>query len=164
MVALIEDQMHQYLIDQEEQRCVALELERAEDPKRKGKKVNRRSIPKPWSRGSFPSLCQDPDLLLMVSDFDYRLEEPGFQAYCAERGVLHVAGTLGSKRWQFFQKHTRTREEFLADPYFRFAATAELAGPHEFGKSDMEVGWKIICLGRAKLQDCWELYSVLSRK
>jgi hypothetical protein len=158
MVALIEDQMHQHLIDREEQRCVDLELERAKDPKRKLEKVKRRSIPKPWSRGSFPSLCQDSDLLLMVSEFDYKLEEPDFQAYCAERGVLHVAGTPGSKRWHFSRDHARSKEEYLAEPDSRFSNSVYAGGQREYSEADMEIGWKIIRVGRAKLQDCWELY------
>jgi hypothetical protein len=157
VAALIEDQIHQHFKDEEEKRCLALEAQYQLDPKKKGKRVERRSIPKPWTRFG-DGLCQAIELLSLVNEFDYDLEDEGFQAYCEERGVLHVAGEAGSRRWKCFSRHNWTKEKYLADPFFQSAESVG-GSSHEYTPEEMETGWKIIMLGRAKLQDCWELYS-----
>ena len=50
MVALIEDQIHQFLIEQEEERCSALEAEYNKNDETRGKKVKRKMIRKSWAR------------------------------------------------------------------------------------------------------------------
>lgn len=158
MVALIEEQMLQYLVDLEEERCKALETEDNKSEKTRGKKVKRRKISKPWKRAGQHALCQEIELLAMVYEYDYDLADSGFQDYCSMRGVLYVAGERGTRRWDFFLDHTKQKADYLDDPYFRFAE--EVGGDeHRFSDEDMDTGWKIIQLGRAKLQDCWELYT-----
>jgi hypothetical protein len=158
MVALIEDQIHQFLIDQEEERCRAIEAENINNEETKNNKVKRKSIPKPWTRPSVSALCQESDLLLMVREYDYDLSIKRFQDYCSDRGILHVSGEPESKRWEYMADYRKTKSSFLADSYFRFSE--EVNGKqHHYTDGDMETHWKIIRLGRAKLQDCWELYS-----
>ena len=54
--------------------------------------------------------------------------------------------------------YTKTKIDYLADPWFHFAQ--EFDGKrYRYTNEEMETGWKIVLLGRAKLQDCWELYS-----
>lgn len=152
MVALIEDQMHKFLVDQEEQRCRLIELDNP------GMKVTRRKIQKPWTRPEHSTLCQDLALLIMVSEYDYRLSDAGFVDYCAKRGVLHVAGEPGSRRWGFMANYQKSKSDYLDDdPYFWFAEEVD-GKRYRFTDEQMETGWRIITLGRAKLQDCWELY------
>jgi hypothetical protein len=156
--ARIEDQIHQFLIDQEEERCRAIEAENSKNEETKNKKVKRKAIPKPWTRPSASALCQATDLLIMVRDYDYDLSDKKFQDYCATRGILHVAGEPGSRRWKYMADFRKTKSTYLSDSYFRFAV--EIDGKrHRFTDDEMETDWKIISLGRAKLQDCWELYS-----
>jgi len=158
MVALIEDQIHQFLVDQEEERCRAVEAANDKNGDTKGNKVKRKPMPKPWVRPGDSALCQEPDLLIMVSQYNYDLSDEGFQAYCSARGILHVAGELGSRRWKYLADFRKTKSAYLADPYFQLSQ--EVAGKqHRYTDADMETGWKIMLLGRAKLQDCWELYS-----
>jgi len=157
MVALIEDQIHQFLIEQEEERCRALESEYNRSDETKGKIVKRKTIPKPWARRGENTLCQDTDLLIMVDEYDYDLSSNEFQRYCSTRGVLHIAGDIGSKRWEFFSDYRKLKSEYLADSYFRFAE--EMDGKrYKYTIEELETSWRIILLGRAKLQDCWELF------
>lgn len=158
MAALIEDQVHQFLIDQEEERCRALEAENNKTEETKDKKAKRKAISKPWARPGESALCQDTDLLLMVREYDYDLSEKTFQTYCSARGILHVAGELGSKRWKYVADFRKTKSAYLAEPYFQFSE--EVNGKqHRYTNEEMETGWKIMLLGRAKVQDCWELFS-----
>jgi hypothetical protein len=156
MVALIEDQIHQALIDKEETRCCALEEEHfAATGKRK--KVKRRVIRKPWSRNAFGGLCQESEFLLLVEDYDYALSDVEFQEYCKERGVLHVAGKAGSTRWTYYVEFSKTKDDYLDDDYFHFAEESAV-GRHRYTDKKLDVHWEIIQLGRARLQDCWEVY------
>lgn len=157
MVPLIKDQMHQFLINKEEERC----LKKEEEARLQGKphkKEKRRKIDPPQERMGPKALCQDPELLLMVNEYDYELSDKSFQTYCENRGILYIAGDIGSKRWQFFLHWHKNKDEYLKDPYFQFAE--EVAGKkYKYTAKEMETGWEIIRLGRAKFQDCWELYS-----
>jgi hypothetical protein len=157
MVALIEDQIHQFLVNQEDERCRTIEAANDKNEETKRKKV-RKTIPKPWDRPGDSSLCQESDLLTMVSEYDYDLSDEGFQAYCSARGILHVAGEPGSRRWEYLADFRKTKNAYLDDSYFQFAQEVD-GKQYRYTDSEMETGWKIILLGRAKLQDCWELYS-----
>ena len=159
MVALVEDQILQALLREEEERCRALEAEYNMKEETRGKKVKRKKVIKPWRRPYEKSLFQgDIELLTKVEDFDYDLPSEDFRQYCRGRGVLHVAGKPGSKRWDFFANHGSTKAEYLKDPYFQFAQ--EINGHrYQYTQEEMEIGWKIIQLGRAQLQDCWELFT-----
>ena len=159
MVApIIEEQMHQYLIKQEEERCRNLKAEYDRQEETRGKKVTRKAIAKPWTRPGENALCQDADLLILVTEYDYDLSDRDFQEYCQARGILHVAGEPGSRRREFFSDHGKLKSEYLKDPYFQFAQ--EFNGKrYQYTDREMVIGWEIISLGRAALQDCWELYT-----
>lgn len=157
MVALVEDQIHQHFKNLEEERCRKLEAAYQLEQATKHMTVERRAVPKPWKRSGEHALCEDPDLLVLATEYDYELQEEAFRQYCVARGRLHVAGEPGSRRWDYFVEHTRTKDEYLADPYFHFAATSH-GEPYRFTDGELEIGWRIIRLGRATLQDCWELY------
>ena len=157
MVPLIEDQIHQALKAKEEDRCRKLEVQNRYNEGTKNKKVKRREVGKPWSRPRPEALCQDTDLLLLVSEYDYDLSSPAFQAYCRSRGVLYVAGEPGTTRWEYSEQHGRTKAEYLDNPYFQYAQEVNGRG-HKFTKDEMETQWRVICLARAQIQDCWELF------
>ncbi len=158
MIPHIEEQIHQFHKELEEKRCEALEAKYNKNKATYGKKVKRNSIPKPWTRPCENALCQDIDLLIMVDQYDFDLTNDCFQEYCLARGVLHVAGEVGSRRWEYFLDHTKTKKEYLADPFHQYAQ--EINGKsYRYTANEIELGWKIILLGRAQLQDCWELFS-----
>lgn len=158
MVALIENQIHQFLIDQEEKRCRTIEAENNKNHETNGKKVKRKTIQKPWVRPGDCALCQEHELLTMVSEYDYDLSDKKFQVYCSERGILNVAGESGSRRWKYLADYRKTKSTYLADPYFQFSEEVDQER-YRYTGEEMETGWKIMLLGRAKLQDCWELHS-----
>lgn len=150
MATLIEDQIHKVFIVREEERCRALEA-------KTGKPVKACEVAKPWKRVGSHAILQDPEFLQYVTEFDCDLAAPTFQEYCRSRGVLHVAGEPGSRRWEYAKDWTKTRDDFLSDPYFRCAQPHEGKG-YEYTPREMETHWRVMCLGRAALQDCWELY------
>ena len=158
MIASIEDQIHQFLKDQEEKRCRAIEAENNKNEETKGKKVKRKAISKPWMRPGESALCQEVDLLIMVSEYDYDLSDKTFQTYCSARGILHVAGEPGSRRWKYLADYRKTKSAYLSDPYFQLSEEVD-GKRHRYTDEEMETGWKIMLLGRAKLQDCRELHS-----
>jgi hypothetical protein len=99
----------------------------------------------------------------MVSQYDYDLSDAGFQAYCSARGILHVAGEPESRRWKYYTEYQTNKDAFLADPYFQFSQ--EVDGKRiRYTDGEMETSWKVMLLGRAQLQDCWELYCRKPRK
>lgn len=157
MVAKIEEQIHQYLIEEEEKRCQLEETRRAIAGKENQKPVNRRKIAKPWTRTGPYALCQEVELLSMVDEFDYDLTDSAFLEYSRYRGVLHLAGASDSRRWKYFADYYKTKEEYLADEEFWFAQEFE-GKRHRYTDQELSSKWEIILLGRAKLQDCWELY------
>lgn len=144
MAVPIEEQIHQHF--------VALENERAAAANRKA-----RPVAKPWARLHPQALCQEPDLLQLVKEYGYDLTDERFQEYCRARGVLHVAGVKGSRRWEFLKDYGKSKEEYLADPFFQYAQEHEGAC-HKYTERELESGWQILELSRAALQDCWELY------
>ncbi len=164
MVARIEDQIHRFLVEQEEQRCRAIEAENAKGGNTRHKSPTRKKISKPWTRPGEAALCQEIELLSMVNEYDYDLADKEFQEYCAARGVLHVAGEPGSARWKYLASPwSTTKDSYFSDSYFQFAE--EVKGKrHRYTNEEMAIGWKIILLGRARLQDCWEIYSRNLRK
>lgn len=157
MVATIEDQIHQYMIEEEEKRCRLEETNTVADVKGMRKPVNRRKIAKPWTRPGPYALCQEVDLLPMIDEYDYDLSDSAFLNYCQSRGVLHLAGTPSSRRWEYFADYTKSKNDYLADEIFWFAQEFE-GKRHRYSEKELNSNWEIVALGRGKLQDCWELY------
>ena len=151
----------------EEERCRALEAKRSASGRRKPikrkpikrKVIKRNEVEKPWSRfGTFAhALLQDPELLQYVTEFAYDLADPKFQDYCRERGVLHVAGEPDSQRWEYAKDWRKGKRAFLANPHFRRAQPHD-GKTYRYTAQELETHWGILCLARATLQDCWELY------
>jgi hypothetical protein len=158
MALLIEDQMHNRLIELEEERCIKLEQENLKDPKKAGKKIKRKKIDKPWKRSYPVSLCQEYDLMLLVTDYDYDLSDEHFQKYCAERGVLQVAGEIGSRRWEYMLDYTKLKEDFFNDAYFQYAKVKEDGSAYKYSDEEMNIHWENLFISRVQLQDCWEIY------
>ena len=100
-------------------------------------------------------------LLIMVSKYDYELSDKTFQNYCSARGILHVAGEPevdGGNIWQIIGKQKCQYPTLLQ-------LSEEVDGKrHSYTDEEMETGWKIMLLGRAKFQDCRELYSRINAR
>lgn len=153
----IAEQVREALVREEEERCQRIEAAREADSDKKGKSVKRRKIPVPRVRSGPRALCQDPDLLRHVSEFDFDLRDESFRRYCAARGVLHVAGFENSTRWTYFRDHSLTEIDFL-----RREAILNSSEPgkseYRFSRDELLAQWRGIRMGRAILQDCWELF------
>jgi hypothetical protein len=153
MAKSIEEQIHAAFIRREDDRCRMLE-----DADPNHKPVKRRDIAKPWTRSGPKALCQEADLLLLVLDYSFHLDDVDFERYCAQRGVLHVAGEKPSAHWSLMKDHSRTKTDFLSDPHFQHAQGYG-GEQYQFSPAEMEIQWNIVLLGKATLQDCWELYT-----
>lgn len=154
-VPSIEDQIHRRFQNREEQRCLALEAQkRAQGKTGEEAEVERREVPKPWVRLG-EGLCP-PEFQEVVTAFDYKLDAPGFEEYCRSRGVAHVIGL--DRRRALMADHQRTENAFMSDAYFRSAEPDEGRKGYRFSDAEMETQWRIVMLGRAALQDCWELF------
>lgn len=158
MAPTIQEQCHRFLVENEERRCRAIEAHRRAVDGSEAKPVKRRVIPLPEVRPGPNGLCQESEFLFMVSELDYDLGDSAFLAYCAERGVLSSTATPGGKRWRYFLDTKTTWEKFSSDRNLRFAQSSENEGPHEFSEEELKFQWRLVTLGRAKLQDCWELF------
>lgn len=154
-VPSIEDQIHRHFQNREEQRCLALEAQkRAQGKTGDEAEVERREVPKPWVRRG-EGLCP-PEFQEVVTAFDYEFDAPGFEEYCRRRGVAHVIGL--DRRRVLMTDHQLTRAAFMRDTYFRSAEPVEGKKGYRFSDEDMETHWRIVLMGRAALQDCWELF------
>jgi hypothetical protein len=153
----IEEQIHRHFIEVERKHCAELQAAWDAAAEKKGKRPQPRDVPKPWKRPGPRALCQDPEMLAAVREFDYDLTDAGFQEYCASRARLSIAGVRESRRWEYFRDHWRGKQEFLADPYFGFAEEYE-GKRYEYTPAEMQTHWRVLALGRAAFQDAWELY------
>jgi hypothetical protein len=134
----------------------------AETERVTGKRVKRTLVPIPVVRKGPEALCQNVDFLLMVTEYSYELSDQQFQDYCEARGALHLAGVPGSTRWGFFVDHSKSKEDYVNNSDCQFAQGYE-GSRHRFTPEEMESGWKVIRIGRAKLQDCWEVFRTSAR-
>jgi hypothetical protein len=157
MARTIAEQVQRCLQEREEERCLLKESEFNQSEETRGKKVKRREIPLPTVRLGPKALCQDTEFLLMVEELDYDLSDESFQKYCSGRGVLYVAGELGSELWRFHEQHSLSRDEYFESENFRFADEVN-GSEYEYTDAERVIGWEILRLNRAKLQDSWELY------
>ena len=94
----------------------------------------------------------------MVREYDYDLTDQHFQEYCQTRGILHLAGEIGSKRWTMFVNHQTDKNSFLSDEYFQHATPVN-DNQYKFTANEMESQWTVILIGRARFQDCWETFA-----
>jgi hypothetical protein len=145
----ISEQIHRSLVADEEARCKALEAF-------KGKPVKRTEIP-PWTRRTPECLTQDPELLARITEYSYDLDDRSFRKYCAARGVLHVAGQRGSLRWRYMSDTRRGRDRFLSASAFQYAQEHN-GERYKYTDAEMATAWRILQLGRAALEDAWDLY------
>jgi hypothetical protein len=145
----VQEQIHRSLVAEEEAHGSALEAQ-------KGKPVKRRHV-RAWKRPGPEHLTQDPELLVRITEFSYDLEKKGFQKYCEGRGVLHVAGQRGSRRWLYMSDTRKDRDQFLSDPSFQYAQEHH-GQRYKYTDEEMATAWRIVQLGRAALEDAWDLY------
>ncbi len=112
-----------------------------------------------WRRPFPKMLCQDNDALMRMTAHDFDLTDRDFLDYALGRGVLFQAGTPYSRRWRFTADHAATRDDFMADTFFRFAIPNPKTGVrYLYTPEEMEFHWDCMLRAKAKLQDCWELY------
>ena len=110
-----------------------------------------------WKRPFPKMICQDLYVLEKVVEYDFDLEDAGFQAYAQARGVLHVAGVQNSIRWDFTKSFELGLADFLENTYFHYAKEHNGAR-YKYTEAEMHLHYEIMCIARAKLQDAWELY------
>jgi hypothetical protein len=110
-----------------------------------------------WVRSHPNALCQDDAVLSTITEFDYDLSNKAFRSYLTHRGLIHVTGEPGSKRETYLSDYRLTKGSYLSDAYFQFAKEVD-GKRYRFTDREMEIGWEIILLSRARIQDCWEVW------
>lgn len=155
MATPIGDQMHKCLLEAEVERYAKSVEEYEKNPS--SEKPRKRASPKPWKRPGKLARCQDFNLLKLVNEFDFDLADPEFQAFCDKRAVLHVAGDLGGKYWSYFADLSKRRSDFINDKEFQTAVRLN-GNAYRYTPDEMDALWNVVHLGRAQLQDLWEVF------
>lgn len=108
--------------------------------------------------GALPvSICQDFDVLIRISEYDYDSENSEFIKYCEARGVLYKAGIPGSIRYSATMDLETTKNSFMAENDFQYfqeynGARLKCTGP------ELENHWRCMLSAKGSLQDCWEMF------
>ena len=104
-----------------------------------------------WTRPYCRTICQELDVVIRVTEYDFDLENAEFREYADRRGVLFKAGV--GKRFAFTKNHAATKAEFFRE--FRFSKKGV-----RFSDDDMEFHWRIMLAAKGYMQDAWELFLV----
>jgi hypothetical protein len=141
-----------------------------------------------WKRLHPKMLLQDVNLLLKVTSFDYDLTDPEFVEYAHQRGSMSGAGYperidpdyesqkrfyaknpcfeadyryladpnyVGNQLRPWLRNHHGTQEEFLRSEDMKYTKSGAL-----LSEEHRLITWKCICIARAHLQDCWEIFQL----
>ncbi len=68
-----------------------------------------------------------------------------------------MAGSFGSRRWMFCLHHSRKFDDYCCEPDYKNSVSQD-ADVDELPDPGSDIGWKIVRIARAKLQDCWEMF------
>lgn len=107
-------------------------------------------------KGILPvSICQDSDALNQVTEFDYVLPDPAFFDYCQSR-LGNIKPHNCPWYWEMVMDHRTTRQSYInaARGNARYLRSGERVAGQE-----ILLSWKTYCIQRAKIQDCWEIYT-----
>lgn len=63
-----------------------------------------------WKRPHPKMICQEKDILIGITEYNFDLSDDGFLRYATSRGVAYVAGEEGTYRRQFTGDFTKGRE------------------------------------------------------
>lgn len=100
-----------------------------------------------WRRPHSDALCQEPEVLLRISEYSFDLTDSDFRDYFASR----TGQVIEASQFDFYQNWTQ--EQVMNRRNF-----ATKKGSVNSVNSDRKQWWEIVRLTRGKLQDCWELY------
>ncbi len=107
-----------------------------------------------WKRSHLNMLLMhDSALLEKITEYSYDISNTHFVEYADVRGCMNWAFKDGSTLRKYIAKHYLTHSEFISD------TTLRLENGKQVPQNDKESLWQCIHLGRAHLQDCWEVFS-----
>lgn len=114
-----------------------------------------------WRRPHPEAVCQDHDVLLRITQYDYDLEAPGFHMYHRERrGLLRGTGLpLDERVISFYRDHHKTKEQYIKEVGVVGRWGEEKTVGLVKTEKQLETEWLLVLLARAKLQDSWELWT-----
>lgn len=96
-----------------------------------------------WS-GALPvSICQDIEVLLRITEYDYDLKNRDFEKYCRSR-----FGFSRATDPKYFEQECNL--DITYDEFASYWAKK--------GETNIALSWEIFNIERGKLQDCWEIY------
>jgi len=108
-------------------------------------------------KGPLPiSICQDMNILLKITEYDYDLRNQEFEEYCRSR--FGFCRPQDPKYFEQLCDLTTDKKKFFES----WKICGRYASQEMIGKkiSDdrLELEWKIFNITRGKLQDCWEIF------
>ncbi len=107
-----------------------------------------------WA-GTLPeTICQETDILLAITEYDYDTEDPGFVQYCLDRGCWYRVHEEGSISYQFVHHCDWGESAYMKCKQTTIEPYNTLLHPEE-----LKVMWQGVLAARGALQDCWEIYT-----
>ena len=105
-----------------------------------------------WKRSHPNMLLMNSDLLEKINEYSYVMSDIDFVDYAHARGCMNGAFKKGSSLRSYIEDHHLSYKKFLSETFY-------LENGNVMPQCDKESLWHCVCLGRASLEDCWEVYS-----
>jgi hypothetical protein len=157
----VEAQLWEQALDAERRRVEQVHNEAEAKGKKSTVIYEPRNVAKPWSWESRWKVSLhdiSAGLVMKVSEFDFNLDDDGFQAFLKPCGLLHLGGVPQSAYWQAMNDPNMDKAAFLAVEDFRFAQEHE-GKRHRYSDAEMKTRWRIFQFSRVMLQAAWDAYT-----
>ena len=157
----VETQLWELALEEERRRVEKIHEKAQAEGRKTAVTFEPAKVKKPWKwENNWKVSLHDiaPSLVLAVSQFDYGLEDTGFQDFLRRRGFLHVGGVPHSKYWECMNDPKTDHESFLAVEEFRHAQEYE-GKRHRYSDAEILTRWRIFQFSRVILQGAWDAYT-----
>jgi hypothetical protein len=161
----VEAQLWEQALDAERRRGEQVHSEAKAKAKKSTVTYEPRNVAKPWSWENYwKTNLHDikPELVMMVSEFDFNLDDDGFQAFLKPRGLLHLGGVSQSAYWRAMNDPEMDAASFLANEAFHLAQEHECKR-HRYSEGEMKTLWRIFQCSRVMFQAAWDAHTERKR-
>jgi hypothetical protein len=109
-----------------------------------------------WKRPYPQMICQDKDILMKITEYDFDLNDEAFREYLEKRGICSFKNftpgiMLLEQIIDFLMNWDEDR--VMNDPSLAYSQSGL-----QFDKAHREVSLRIWKIMKGKMQDCWEIY------
>jgi len=112
-----------------------------------------------WKRTYPTMICQDPAVLMKVSEYSFDLNNPEFREYYTKRTGQSFDPDFFNQALDFYQNWTE--EEVMTRPDFTYVerqGSIRISSKRPVSEEDRIFWCKQLRVTRGALQDCWELF------